>query len=93
MQFDRTAYGERIRQLRIGKGLTQEQLAEKMNVTGTYIVKIEKCQRTGSVELAVEMSEYFGVSLDYLLCGAEPENTKQAIQSVIAFLSKLEAEL
>lgn len=29
MRFDRMAYGARIKQLRISKGLTQEQLAEK----------------------------------------------------------------
>ena len=44
MQFDRTAYGKRIKRLRISTGLTQEQLAEKMNVTSTYIVKIENSQ-------------------------------------------------
>ena len=56
MRFDRMAYGARIKQLRISKGLTQEQLAEKMHVTGTYIVKIENSQRTGSIELAVELA-------------------------------------
>lgn len=93
MRFDRTAYGAKIKQLRINKGLTQEQLAEKMNVTGTYIVKIENGQRIGSVELAVELADYFGVSLDYLLLGAETRSQKQALRSVIAFLAELEAGL
>ena len=93
MGFEQGTYGARIKQLRIGKGLTQEQLAEKMNVTGTYIVKIENGQRTGSVELAVELAAYFGVSLDYLLLGGEHSDKKRAVQTVIAFLSELEAEL
>lgn len=93
MRFDRTTYGAKIKQLRINKGLTQEQLAEKMNVTGTYIVKIENGQRIGSVELAVELADYFGVSLDYLLLGAETRSQKQALRSVIAFLTELEAGL
>lgn len=71
MRFNRMAYGARIKQLRINKGLTQEQLAEKMHVTGTYIVKIENSQRTGSIELAVELADCFGVSLDHLLLGRE----------------------
>lgn len=87
------AYGARIKQLRISKGLTQEQLAEKMHVTGTYIVKIENSQRTGSIELAVELAECFGISLDHLLLGGECSNKKQAFQTVIAFLSELEATL
>ncbi len=59
MQFDRTAYGKRIKRLRISTGLTQEQLAEKMNVTSTYIVKIENSQRTGSIEFSVELAYCF----------------------------------
>ena len=93
MRFNRMAYGARIKQLRINKGLTQEQLAEKMHVTGTYIVKIENTQRTGSIELAVELADCFGVSLDHLLLGREYSDKKQAFQTVIAFLTELEADL
>lgn len=93
MRFNRMAYGARIKQLRINKGLTQEQLAEKMHMTGTYIVKIENSQRTGSIELAVELADCFGVSLDHLLLGREYSDKKQAFQTVIAFLSELEAGL
>ena len=54
MGFDRDAYATRIKSLRKKSGLTQEQLAEKINVTSTYIVKIENSQRTGSIEFSVE---------------------------------------
>lgn len=90
MRFDNKLYGARIRQLRIRRGLTQEQLAEKLNVSGTYIVKIESNQRTGSVEFAVELANCFGISLDYLLLGTACNDKKQALQTVIAFLSELE---
>ena len=93
MGFDRDAYAARIKSLRKNRGLTQEQLAEKMNVTSTYIVKIENSQRTSSIEFSVELACCFGVSLDYLLLGTEVENRKQALQRVIAFLPELEAEL
>lgn len=91
MRFNRTTYGEKIKQFRINKGLTQEQLAEKMNVTGTYIVKIENGQRIGSVELAGELASCFGVSLDYLLLGTACNDKRQVLKTVIAFLSELEA--
>ena len=90
MYFDHESYGARIRQLRISKGFTQEQLAEKMHVTGTYIVKIESSQRTGSVEFAVELAHCFGVSLDYLLLGTACNDKRQMLKTVIAFLSELE---
>ena len=79
MGFERDAYATRIKSLRKKSGLTQEQLAEKINVTSTYIVKI--------------LAKCFGVSLDYLLLGEEVGNKKQALQRVISFLSELEAEL
>lgn len=39
MRFNREDYGSRIRSLRKKRGLTQEQLAEKMNVSTPYIAK------------------------------------------------------
>ena len=67
--FNREDYGSRIRSLRKKRGLTQEQLAEKMNVSTPYIAKIETGKQTGPVELAVEFAAFFDVSLDYLLVG------------------------
>ena len=71
MYFNREDYGSRIRSLRKKRGLTQEQLAEKMNVSTPYIAKIETGKQTGPVELAVEFAEFFEVSLDYLLAEKE----------------------
>ena len=69
MYFNREDYGSRIRSLRKKRGLTQEQLAEKMNVSTPYIAKIETGKQTGPVELAVEFAAFFDVSLDYLTSG------------------------
>ena len=95
MGFEQGAYGARIKQLRIGKGLTQEQLAERVRVTRTYIAKIENGSQVGPLELAIELADLFEVSLNYLLLGVEWEarDRKQRLQSVIVFLSELEAEL
>lgn len=95
MGFEQGAYGARIKQLRIGKGLTQEQLAERVRVTRTYIAKIENGLQVGPLELAIELADLFEVSLNYLLLGVEWEarDRKQRLQSVIAFLSELEEEL
>ena len=87
------SFAEQLNAVRKQRNITQEQLAEKMHVTGTYIVKIENSQRTGSIELAVELADCFGVSLDHLLLGREYSDKKQAFQTVIAFLSELEADL
>ena len=91
MYFNREDYGSRIRSLRKKRGLTQEQLAEKMNVSTPYIAKIE----TGPVELAVEFAAFFDVSLDYLLVGKGDfaEEQKRGLRMAISLLSELEASL
>lgn len=95
MYFDRFAYGVRVRRLRLDKGLTQEQLAEKICVSGTYIGKIETGKQVGSVELAIELAELFRVPLDYLLLGKpiRDGDRKQQLWEVIRFLISLENEL
>ena len=96
MHFNREDYGSRIRSLRKKRGLTQEQLAEKMNVSTPYIAKIETGKQTGPVELAVEFAAFFEVSLDYLLVGNEgdfAEKQKRGLRMAISLLSELEASL
>lgn len=65
--------GDRIRQLRKDRGLTQEQLASIIGVERSSIGKYEgKQQITPSDEVKFKLAEFFGVSLDYL-CGADVE--------------------
>ena len=95
MHFDRMAYGERIKRLRTGRELTQEQLAEKINVSRTYIVKIENGVQIGPIEIAIELAMFFDVSMDFLLLGKENYRVdrKQCLRMAIDILSELEAEL
>ena len=95
MHFDRMAYGERIKRLRTGRELTQEQLAKKINVSRTYIVKIENGLQIGPIEIAIELAMFFDVSMDFLLLGKENYRVdrKQCLRMAIDILSELQAEL
>ena len=95
MHFDRMAYGERIKRLRTGRELTQEQLAEKINVSRTYIVKIENGLQIGPIEIAIELAMFFDVSMDFLLIGKENYRVdrKQCLRMAIDILSELQAKL
>lgn len=42
-------FGKKIKKLRLGKGLSQEQLANKANLDRTYIPSIEKGERNVSI--------------------------------------------
>lgn len=59
--------GENIRTLRLKKGLTQEQLAEKCGLHRTYIGAIERGDRNVSLKNIIIISNALSVSPDYLL--------------------------
>ncbi len=58
--------GKRIALLRNEKGLTQLQLAEKMNVSRSLIASIESGAKTPDLRLWASLSIFFGVSSDYI---------------------------
>lgn len=58
---------EKIYKLRKNSGLSQEQLAEKLNVSRQAISKWESGTAVPESEKLVTISNYFGVSVDYLL--------------------------
>lgn len=65
--MNRTALGTRIRQERLKQNYTQEQLAEKLNVSTTYIGYIERGERTLTLAKLIDIANILHVSVDYLL--------------------------
>lgn len=68
------ALGEKITALRKQKGLSQEKLAEELNLTRQTISKWELNQSTPDIEYLIRLSEIFEVSTDFLLKGKDEEN-------------------
>ncbi len=64
-------FAEKIITLRKGKELTQEQLAERLNVSRQSISKWESGQVIPDAEKIVALSKVFDVTLDYLLKPSE----------------------
>ena len=60
-------YGQRIRELRIEKGLTQTQLAEILNTTQKSISKYETEFIDLNTNVIISLCKFFNVSADYLL--------------------------
>lgn len=59
--------GEKIRELRIAKRMTQRQLADKLDLTKGAISAYEQGAKYPSLEVLVKMCQVFQVSADYLL--------------------------
>lgn len=65
--MNRKVLGKRIREERIRIGLTQEQVAEFIDVSTTYIGFIERGERSVTLEKLILLSECFHVSIDSLI--------------------------
>jgi len=60
-------FGEKLTALRKSRELTQEQLAEELNVSRQSVSKWETGQAIPEAETLLELSRAFDVTLDYLL--------------------------
>ena len=70
-------FGERLLKLRKSKSMTQEDLAEKLDVTRQTISKWECCESTPDFQYLIEISRLFDVTTDYLLKGDIPQEKEQ----------------
>ena len=91
MQYDTKASGKRIKQLRQEMNLSQEQLAEKLNVSQNMIAKIECGLRRSSVDFLIELAEFFETSLHYIVIGTSEEATdkKRQIEEAIEQIDQM----
>ncbi len=97
MCFDPVETGERIRKVREHLGLSQMQLAEKINFGRSYVSKVELGLRIPSIDFLMEVSDFAGITLDYLIAGKRNEKqinqVKKEIHSLIDALYSLEKKL
>lgn len=65
--MENKVFAERIKDLRIKKKLTQQELGKKFNVTSTGVSYWESGKSIPSMEVITELSDFFGVTIDYLI--------------------------
>ncbi|HIX66583.1 MAG TPA: helix-turn-helix domain-containing protein [Candidatus Anaerostipes excrementavium] len=73
MEINYEALGERIRKLRKLNNMTQEYVAEKLEVSIQHISNIENASKKPSLALLVDLAELLGVRLDDLLADTYPK--------------------
>ncbi|MDF7639413.1 helix-turn-helix domain-containing protein [Lactobacillus sp. ESL0791] len=78
---------ERIRNLRLKKNWSQEELAEKMDVSRQSVSKWENGDAQPDLDKVVQLGKLFNVSLDTLLAGKdnEQEDTKSVNNEQASF--------
>lgn len=66
--------GERIKQIRQERKLSQVQFAQTLSVSQTVVTDWERDLRTPQAEMIVKISDLFSVSCDWILTGNKAEN-------------------
>ncbi len=59
-------FGERLKELRIEKGLKQMELAKSVGLSGTAIGHWERNERVPNLDAVISLGKFFHVSIDYL---------------------------
>ncbi|MDR3594159.1 helix-turn-helix transcriptional regulator [Clostridium sp.] len=70
MNIDYTVIGKRIKQARKENNKTQENLAEHLEVSNSYISRIERGTTKLSLELLVRICTYLNIDPSYVLTGS-----------------------
>lgn len=65
--------GDKIKDLRKGKKLTQVQLAEEIGIAQSTLGMIEKNRTPAGRKTLVKLADFFGVTIDYLLSDEKTE--------------------
>jgi transcriptional regulator with XRE-family HTH domain len=64
---DYSLLGKRIREERLRLNLTQEKLAEDINISTAYLGQIERGERSVTLEKLIPLANRLGVTVDFLL--------------------------
>jgi transcriptional regulator with XRE-family HTH domain len=75
--MNRKALGKRLREERVRSGLTQEQIAEHINVSTTYIGLVERGERSVTLEKLILLAKCYHVTIDCLLQESVPITSLQ----------------
>ncbi len=61
-------FNKRLRELRMQNKLTQQQMADKLQISLNAYQKYEQAERCPSLDCLVSIADILNVSVDYLLC-------------------------
>ena len=90
---DLVEIGKRIQGRRKQMGLTQEQLADKMDVSIQMVSNLERGNKSIRIENLIKLSEILNISTDYILTGKETAEDMQGLTEQMASLSQKQRKM
>ncbi len=88
MEFEKKLF-----ELRKQKGISQEELADKLNISRQTLSKWELGNSTPDMEKLILLSDYFEISLDELVFGNKSETHKEALKEGITIAKVLDDKI
>ena len=79
----------RLRELRNKNGLTQNEIAAKLNVSGQTILNWENGIYEPKINQLIQLADLFNVSVDYLI---KRKNNEKSIDDICKELEKISKE-
>jgi transcriptional regulator with XRE-family HTH domain len=90
---DYSLLGKRIREERLRLNLTQEKLAEDINISTAYLGQIERGERSVTLEKLIPLANRLGVTVDFLLADyISPDSDMSLNHLAQLFQNKTDAE-
>ena len=84
-------YGEQIKELRLKMGMTQNDVAQALDVTPGYICNVENGRTAMSLRILIHYAKLMNISLDSLVGQLEPEYQATSIdREILSELSKMD---
>lgn len=77
------SFGKRLLEARKKKGLSQEEVAKKINTKAPVIGRYERNEAKPSIEAAAKLAQHLEVSLDYLVGNSDIEVNTQMLDRVL----------
>lgn len=87
MDYINKDIGKRISQLRKKNGITQEKLAEELDITIKHMSSVERGVSSLSLEKIITTSKLFDCTLDYLILGNDNDVSNTLPSSILSILS------
>ena len=91
--MDTVKFGALLKELRKEKGLTQEQLAEKLGITNRTVSRWETGANLPDMDVLIELTEFYQVDMKALICGERKatemqKEEKETLQIIVAYNSQ-----
>lgn len=82
-------YGDRLKKLRESKKISQQQLAEKLNINRSTYARYELNQTQPDYETLQKIANFYGVSTDYILTGINTKFTEKDERDIAKRMEQL----